>query len=249
MENLISELWNELCRTPEEEDCVSVVQSGITLLKTSYMTNNLNLYFNSVVSGMDTIAQLLFRAAVVRTLTGIAGVDTVTFFADDTPLLGAGYMPLGAQSASDYVDLIGRGLSASKKTTIVLYYADESGTKLVSSSRDIVYESSYSLERDVVSRLMKDLPGEGCYATLPSTVQVISVNEKDGTCYLNFDASFLTDVLPISAYIILYSIVNSLCELPEIQRVQFMVEGDSNIIFKENISLANPFMQDLDYMD
>ena len=249
MEPLVSELWGALCSTPDLAGRLSVVQSGITLMKTSYMTNNLNLYFNSVVSGMDTVSQLLFRAAVVRTLTQIPDIDTITFFVDESPLTGAGYTPLGAQSASDYVDLIGRGLSASRKTTMVLYYANQSGTRLKTLERSIVYESSYSLERDVVDQLMKDIPDRGCYATLPSTVHVISVNEKDGTCYLNFDSSFLTDVRPISGYTILYSVVNSLCELPGIQRVQFMVEGESEVIFKEDISLMTPFTRDLNYLE
>ena len=209
--------------------------------------NNLNLYFNSVAATMDTVSQVMFRAAIVRTFTGIEGVDTVTFFADDSPLAGVGDTPLGAQSAADYVDLVGRGLSSTKKASMLLYYANQNGNALVTKQREIVYDSTFSLERDILARLAQGIPEEGCYPTLPSSVQVISINEKGGTCYLNFDGAFLTDALPVSGYVILYSIVNSLCELPDVKRVQIMVEGESSQMFKDNISLEAPFTSDLNY--
>lgn len=244
-EELVQDLWRQLCLKPEEADRESVVPAEVMLLTFSLDGNNISLYFNSALAEMDTVAQLLFRAAVVKTFTGIEGIETVTFFADEKPLTDQNYTPLGAQSSSDYVDIISNGLSSTRKTTLVLYYTDESGEKLLRYTKDIVYQSSYSLERDVINRLIQGPDEEGYYATLPSGLKLISINVKDGTCYVNFDSVFLTDSLPISGYTIVYSIVNSLSELAEVKRVQIMVNGDSNVTFKENISLASPLERNL----
>lgn len=56
----------------------------------------------------------------------------------------------------------------------------------------------------------------------------------------------MTDALSIDGNLIVYSIVNSLTELPDVQRVQIMVDGDSNIVFRD-ISLSSPLERNLNY--
>ena len=70
---------------------------------------------------------------------------------------------------------------------------------------------------------------------------MISISVKDKICYVNFDSSFLTDALSIDGNLIVYSIVNSLTELPDVQRVQI-----SNIVFRD-ISLSSPLERNLNY--
>ena len=75
-------------------------------------------------------------------------MESVTFFVDEKPLTNSSFAPLGAQTASDYVDIIENGLSSQKKTTLTLYYANaEKGDALVKKIQNVVYESSYSIER------------------------------------------------------------------------------------------------------
>ena len=109
-----------------------------------------------------------------------------------------------------------------------------------------VYESSYSIEKDVINRLIQGPFEDEYFRTLPANLQVISISVKDKICYVNFDSSFLTDALSIDGNLIVYSIVNSLTELPDIQRVQIMVDGDSNIVFRD-ISLSSPLERNLNY--
>ena len=144
------------------------------------------------------------------------------------------------------VDIIENGLSSQKKTTPTLYYANEKGDALVKKIQNVVYESSYSIEKDVINRLIQGPFEDEYFRTLPANLQVISISVKDKICYVNFDSSFLTDALSIDGNLIVYSIVNSLTELPDIQRVQIMVDGDSNIVFRD-ISLSNPLERNLNY--
>ena len=144
-EEQILDVWDQICRKPTQTDRESAIPSEVLLLTFSIEGSNLNLYFNSALAQLDTTSQLLLRAAVVKTFCGIAGIETVTFFADEKPLTDSNYTPLGAQSSSDYVDIISNGLSTTRKTTLVLYYTDETGENLRKYTHYIVYGSSYSL--------------------------------------------------------------------------------------------------------
>lgn len=243
---LVKELWTRLTESDQEEDRISVVPEGLELTRYMIESSNIDLYFNDAYQDMDTVEELLFRAAMVRTFTQLEGIESVTFFADEKPVTNSSYAPLGAQKSADYVDIIGNGLSNVRRTTITLHYTNENADALVKRTQEVVYESSYSIEKDVVKRLIDGPQEDGLYRTLPSGLQLISISVKDKICYVNFDTSFITDALSIDGNIIVYSVVNSLTELPEIQKVQIMVNGESNIIFRD-INLSSPLERNLNY--
>ena len=226
-ETVIKELWAKLIKSDTEKARISLIPSDLKLVRFSVENSSLGLYFDSSYQNMDTVSELLFRAGIVRTFCQVEGVESVTFFVDEKPLTE-------------------NGLSSQKKTTLTLYYANEKGDALVKKIQNVVYESSYSIEKDVINRLIQGPFEDEYFRTLPANLQVISISVKDKICYVNFDSSFLTDALSIDGNLIVYSIVNSLTELPDIQRVQIMVDGDSNIVFRD-ISLSNPLERNLNY--
>ena len=242
----INELWTKLAQNNSEEERLSLIPSDLKLVRFAVENSSLELYFDSSYQDMDTVSELLFRAGIVKTFCQVDGIESVTFFIDEKPLTNSSYAPLGAQTAADYVDIIGNGLSSQKKATLTLYYANEKGDALVKKIQDVVYESSYSIEKDVINRLIQGPFEDGYYRTLPSNLQLISIGVKDKICYVNFDSSFLSDALSIDGNLIVYSIVNSLTELADVQRVQIMVDGDSNIVFRD-ISLGRPLERNLNY--
>lgn len=71
---------------------------------------------------------------------------------------------------------------------------------------------------------------------------------KDGICYVNLDKSFLNQKDKVTSDVAIYSIVNSLVELSNVNKVQFSVDGDTNVNYRDNTSLAVPFERNLDIM-
>ena len=53
----------------------------------------------------------------------------------------------------------------------------------------------------------------------------------------------------VSNKLVIYSIVNSLLELDNIHKVQISVEGDSALKYHDDISLAEPFIRNLDLVE
>ena len=72
----------------------------------------------------------------------------------------------------------------------------------------------------------------------------MSVNEN--VCYINFDSAFLNSTLEVNEYIPIYSIVNSLCEISNVNKVQITVNGSSDVMFREVVSLNTQFERNLE---
>ena len=57
----------------------------------------------------------------------------------------------------------------------------------------------------------------------------------------------LMNALPgVDLRLSVYSIVNSLTELPGINKVQLLIDGESNVVLGDNIRLENVFERNLD---
>ena len=74
-----------------------------------------------------------------------------------------------------------------------------------------------------------------------SATKVINVTTRDRRCYVNLNSEFLQGQEGVQAQTALYSIVNSLCELPSIDSVQISVDGNTDAVFMESIPLTGSY--------
>ena len=65
---------------------------------------------------------------------------------------------------------------------------------------------------------------------------------------MNFDENFVKQSVGVDEDVIIYSLVNSLTEIPTITKVQISINGGSNRMFKEKINLNTMFERNLDYI-
>ncbi|MCD2492843.1 GerMN domain-containing protein [Lacrimispora sp. NSJ-141] len=243
-------LLKKMQETPQNMELITAVPEEVKIIRTEMGDRGqLFVYFNAAYNGMEAIKEIMCRAAVVKTLTQIDGVDYVGFYINDQPLLDASQNAINLMSASSFVENTGSDTAELQKVQLTLYYADKTGTKLVETEKSIVCSMGISMENLVVSQLLKGGDGESTYDTLPRDASVLSVTVKKGICYVNFNSTFSTGALNVSDYIPIYSIVNSLTELPNINKVQISVEGASSIKFRDSISLEQPFERKMDYVD
>ena len=72
---------------------------------------------------------------------------------------------------------------------------------------------------------------------------------KDGVCYVNLSTTFLTQIYNVTPEAVIYSIVNSLCEVSGIDKVQISVDGDTSIFFREKMQLNATYERNLDMLE
>ncbi len=248
-DKLVEELWEQFTTTPEDGAVVTISNEAISLLDWQIEDAVLSLYFSAGYKQMDKATELLFRAGVVRTFGQIPGVEGVLFYADGQRLTDSSTNPLPAMTPEDFVDITGEEVNSVQISNIDLYYANETGDALLPYTIKIAYNSNTSIEEFILEQLIEGPSEEGFYPVLDSDVQVNSVEVKDNICYVDFNQEFLVNTQPVESNIVIYAIVNSLCQLLDIYQVKFSVDGVSNLKFKNAIQLNETFERNLDYVD
>ena len=106
------------------------------------------------------------------------------------------------------------------------------------------------LERVVVEQLMKGPKEDGHYAVLPDTMNVLSVTTSDRIAYVNFDKSFKDSALSsVAEQIPIYAVVDSITANCKVDKVQFSINGESDVTFRETMKLNQFYEEDLSYLE
>ena len=252
-EELLQEFIQLLKDTAERPEYLSPLPESFQ----GYTLNEgqMNLDFDESYAKQDPIVEVLGRAAIVRTMTQINGIDTVTFSVQGEALMDAIGVPVGAMTADSFVDNAGTEINAYVDTEFRLYFANESGDALTEVSRNVIYNSNISMEQQVVEELIKGpgedelIAGEDSYPTINPAVTILSVTVRDRVCYVNLSEEFLTPVYNVTSQVALYSLVNSLVELPGVNKVQISIDGNTDVTFRDSVSLTTVFERNLDIIE
>ncbi len=206
------------------------------------------LYFNKEYSTMNSVYEVLFRASVVKTVAQLEEVNYVYFYVDRKPLVYANGQIVGVMAADDFIADSDNDLDEMSRTTLTLYFADMSRKKLVENKIDVAYSRTMSLEKTVMEQIIQGPENENSYSVFPADVKVLSTSVRNEICYVNFDASFADVKLEVPFDVAMYAVINSLCELPTVNRVQFQLNGDSHVEFS-GFSFDTVYERNLDYLE
>ena len=250
-EDLIEELLAQLVAPAEKLEYRAPLSGNFELLGFSVEEKQLILNFDEQYKGLPLTTEVLARAAVVRTMTQIKGIDYVSFQIRSAPLTDSMGNMVGIMSADMFIDNAESEINSAEKVRVRLYFANEAGDRLVETNRTLVYNSStnVSMERLVVEQLIagpSEQVRDQVYPTINPETKIISIAVRDGICYVNLNENFLTQIYSVTSDVTIYSIANSLSELSNINKVQIAINGDSNVVFRENTSLAVTYGRNLD---
>lgn len=244
---LLDELIEQLAEKPDKMEYKAPLAEGFALLGYSWDGEQLTINFDENYKEMDSIKEVLVRAAIVRTLSQVPGVRYIAFTVLNEPLMDSGNVAIGTMSADTFIDNAGDEINTYEKVNLRLYFANENGDRLVEENqRNVIYNSNISMEKLVVEKLIEGPTTGNSYPTLNPSTKLLSVTVIDRICYVNFDEAFLSQPYSVTSDVTIYSITNSLIELPNINKVQISVNGDTSLYYKESVSLANMFERNLD---
>lgn len=224
----------------------------ITVLSTNQMNETLILNLSEGYKALDAATEILTRASLVKSLTQIEGISKVNILVKGEPLKDHLGKLVGNMTADMFIDNAGKEISTYEKVTIRLYFTNEDGNGLVAVERTKAYNTNISLDRFVMEELIKgpeSTKTEGVYPTLNPNTKLISTYVKDNTCYVNLDSAFLTQISDVQNEVIIYSVVNTLCNVPEIDKVQIIIDGKTDVVFHGVIPLSTVFSRNMTYLE
>lgn len=232
----------------KKEEYHSLLPEGVTIQGSEWQDGMLHLDLSAGYSDMVFTREIVTRVGLVRTFTQIPGVEKVEILVDGEPLKDSQGTEIGFLSEDNFVENSGKEINTYQNITMMLYFANADGTKLVPEERNVNYSTNVPLERFVVEQLIKGPKEEGHYAVLPAETHILSVTISDDICYVNFDDSFQSSILNVREEIPIYSIVNSLTRVCKVREVQFSINGESDITFRDKIGLDQLFRWDNSYL-
>jgi len=247
-EKLIEELLAKLSSAPESSQLRQTIPANVVY---NFKINGAYLYidFSDAYKALSKTEEVLVRAAIVRTLLQIPQYSLVSFTINSEPLLTSDGTLVGAMAADSFVENPGQQINSSVETTLTLYFADSDGTHLVKETRDVHYSTNISMEKLVMEQLMEGPDKSGARATIPSETQLITISVVDGVCYVNFDETFQNQNQEILEEVVLYSIVNSLTEIPMITKVQISINGETKDDIRYTYPLSKMYERNLDLVE
>lgn len=134
------------------------------------------------------------------------------------------------------------------KHPIRLYFANEDGSKLRVEIRYIDKSETEKGINYLASIIVNELINgpvtkEGLLPTIPEGTKLNSISVKDGVATVDLSKEFVENHMGgrTAEQLTLYSIVNSLTELNEIQKVKFVIDGKSQKEYKGHFKFDAPF--------
>lgn len=232
-EDRLEELLTCLATGPDKLTYKAPLAMGFQVLDVSEKEGKVQLDVDAAYTEMPATTEVLVRAAIVRTLTQLQNVRYVGITVEGEQLFDNAGEAVGWMNAEQFINNDGNEINTYEPIKVKLYFADEKGDHLIAAFRQKHYSTNTPLERFIVEELIAGPSGkvEGLYPTINPETKIISTMTKDGICYVNLDSSFLTVVNNVSTNVAVYSIVNSLVELSNINKVQILVNGEVPSVF------------------
>ena len=246
---LFEELRSELSKVPEKLEYMPPFGNNVSLRKWKSQNGRLLLDFESSYLKLAADAEVLTRAAIVKTFTQIKGINYVTFQVEGNDLEDNLGKLVGAMYSDSFIYNEGAQINSFEEITLNLFFANKEGDALVKTEKTIMHNTNVPMERVILEQLIAGAKGTKGYGTINPDTKVMGVVVKDGVCYVNLNNTFLTQVYSVTPEVAIYSIVNSLCEVSGIQKVQISIDGDTSIVYREKMQLNAMYERNLDMMD
>ena len=250
--SVIKELINRL-QTPQEESLKSPIDEGIQVVDYQIKENQLSVYFSAGYNNKSGLDEILSRAAIVKTLCQIQEIEYVEFYVEDQPLMLSGNA-VGLMSQESFVDELNPQDQKQSKEN-VLYFANKQGNRLKKITTDITYNAAEPIARLLVEQLItgvssiQNIDETKLQSAVPSKTTLNNLTIRDNICYLDLSRDFEQQDPNVSSEVIVYSIVDTLCELPEVTKVQFSVDGEQKEKYGDLEGFNKPLERNLDLLE
>lgn len=242
----LEELLVALGTMPLKSEYKAPLSYGFQVLGYTLEDGKLLINMDEHYKELSVTQELLVRSAIVRTLTQLPEISFVAFRVNDEQLFDNLGKLVGWMAADEFIENAGSEINAYEEVRIKLYFANEAGDGLIATNRTIEYNTNISLEKLVVEELIKGPNAEGVYPTINPDTKVANVTVRDNICYVNLDENFLTQIYNVTPEVAIYSIANSLGELTNVNKVQILINGETDKTYREKYELTTYFERNLD---
>ncbi|WP_207637519.1 GerMN domain-containing protein [Desulfotruncus alcoholivorax] len=142
---------------------------------------------------------------------------------------------------------LGNNPDTSAVPKVTIYFSDDQSMNLVPEVREVSKGKDETMESAVIRELIKGPANKNLGQVIPDGTKLLSSKVVDGVAYVDFSKEFRDNHWGGSAgeTMTIYAVVDSLCKLPGIKKVQFLLEGNKQeSILNGNMDTSVPIEPD-----
>lgn len=199
--------------------------------------------FSSEFYDASSADYMLAAFTVVNTLCDVDSIEKVIILVEGEELIGTDKKPLGALRKED---IVYDGSNTERNSVVLsLYFPNSTGEYLQVEKRSVKQNDKEPLAKIAITELMKGSETKGVLQLIPAETKLLSVETKENVCFVNLSKDFIDKHVQGSSaeLMTIYSIVNTLTELDNIAKVQFLIEGQKVDTFG-SLVFNEPFERD-----
>ena len=210
---------------PSDSKNKAIFPENTQLLSFDERFGDVVIDFSKEYMSVEDSKGYLATYAIVKSLCQVGGVDRVMVTVEGEEIIASDGTMIGYLSDDD-IDLVSDTTTQDSKT-LILFFADKDEDVLRKEHRVIKITDTMPVEQYIVNELIKGTQSEKLRNIISTDTELISAQTTDGTCFVNFKSGFVEKNTGNgkNEELIIYSIVNSLCEIDGVNSVQFLVDG------------------------
>ena len=245
-EFMVKDLLQKIGDKEAPEGGVSLLPENVGINSYDVQESLLVVDFSKEYSDMGKAREVLTRAGIVDTLLQIPDIQKVCFTVNGKELTNSRNQKIGEMTEDTFVQYFKKNSENYRYDTFTLYFTDKSGKKLLKETRNVYYRRTLPRERVVLEQLAKGPMEEGHYPTIPESSVAINVTTADRICYINMNSAFQEDALDVAENTAIYSIVDSILDSCEADRVQISIEGSMDGNYENSMPLYSFYQKNED---
>ncbi len=215
LEEAVTQAFNHLSDSALTDYDV-LLPGGIELKAVSISNKTCSLTLSEEYLKLSDYANSLTDMCITKTMCSFADIDKVKIICGDK---------IFEFEESDF--LLSAPRTYYDSFTANLYFTGPKSTVLIPESRKVIISPETSLENNVLSALLSGPVSRELKSPIPAGTSLNGVSADNGICVVDLSDEFINNLshTQIDECLAIYSIVNTLTELPNIENVLFLVNG------------------------
>ena len=225
-QELMERIVGELIKGPESAKSHRVIAPDTKLLSVGGVEEGeLIVNFSKEFRTGDEKDDVLAVYSVVKSLCAVRGIHSVKVVVDGADIQSEDGSIIGFLTDQDIN--LSTDTYNSEMREVTLYFPSGESGGLSREIRSIRVTDQQPLAQYVINELIKGPQSDNLYASLVSDTKIHSVEIMNGICFVNFTANFIEKNTGSAEQerLTIASVVDSLTELENIDRVQILIDG------------------------
>ena len=225
---------------PLDDSLESPFPKNTTIEKCTQMDDTLILILSPEFAELTGVDLTIACAALTKTVTELFPIQRVNFQTRNALLNGEHSITISKNGMQLVDDALERLTS-----DVMVYYSDAQRRYLVGQEISVNLAEDIDLGEHLIYQLQNPPKNSELLSPLPEGTRLLGASIENKICKINFSSEFDHKVMrsPQAQRLSLLSVVNTLTQLPEIEYVQFYVEGNLVTQYR-SLSITEPMAWD-----